>query len=373
MKHLALFLDGTWADPSSATNVSILHDLVAPYDAQGNEQRPEYNPGVGTGWGEKLRGGMFGFGLMRNVTEAYTWLAENYADGDRIYLFGYSRGAFTARSVAGVIARCGLAREPDPETIERLSARYRRRDAVTPIVRLSWLSDDERRALPDEDRWVLQHSRRVDVHFIGVWDTVGSLGVPLPVFRWLPLIGKYAQRFHNTNPSTLYKNMFHALAVDENRGPFQAALWTQFSKVEAPDGLLKDDQTVEQRWFVGSHGNVGGGGSDNPLAMLPCAWMQQRAIDCGLAFTDQIRPDPGAASAEVGDSYHSFMKGFYRRFRPRHWRAIDQPPRATSSMEGFSHTLRETIDESVLERWRKDPSYRPKNLDGWLNRTGREP
>ncbi|MCB0873025.1 MAG: DUF2235 domain-containing protein [Thermoleophilia bacterium] len=373
MKHLALFLDGTWADPAANTNVSTLHRLTAEVDAEGNEQRARYDAGVGTTWGERLRGGMFGFGLMQNVTEAYTWLVENYSDGDQIHLFGYSRGAFTARSVAGVIARCGLAREPDPATIDRLIARYRSPQAVTPIVRLGWMSTEERSGLPEEDRWVFDHSRRVDVHFIGVWDTVGSLGVPFPVLRRLPLIGKYAQQFHNTNPSTLYKNMFHALAINENRGPFSATLWTEFSTDGSPEGLVKKDQTIEQRWFIGSHGNVGGGGADNPLATVPCAWMQQRAIACGLTFTNEIVPDPRAATAPIGDSYRGFMKGLYRRFRPRHWREIDRPARATTSMTGFSHTLNETIDESVFERWRTDPRYRPSNLADWFTRTGTTP
>jgi uncharacterized protein (DUF2235 family) len=373
MKHLALFMDGTWADPSSNTNVSQLRDLVAPANASGAPQETWYDPGVGTTWGERLRGGIFGFGLMDNVAEGYRWLVSRYQDGDRIYLFGWSRGAFTARSLAGVVARCGLLREAEDEDARRVVDRYRQGSAATPLYRLEWLSSEERERLPAEDRWLLDRSRRVDVHFIGVWDTVGALGVP---FGNLPGISRRSQQFHNTNPSVIYTNMFHALAIDENRGPFDATLWTDFQEPGEGPPQLAEHQRLEQRWFVGSHSDVGRARGGTSLGRIPLAWIQQMADEAGLGFTDSVSATAEDRRGPVRDSYASFLKGTYRFLRlgrGRHWRAIGRPPRPTKRLKGLSYTLNETIDESVFDRWRDDPGYRPANLADWAKRSGNDP
>src|SRR5262245_59688939 len=118
MKRLAIFLDGTWNDPSSRTNVVKLFDLVAPRGADDVVQKSYYDAGVGTKWYNKLRGGTVGAGLSKNVRQAYSWLLENYADGDEVYIFGFSRGAYTARSLGGLIAGCGLANRGAPFNVE---------------------------------------------------------------------------------------------------------------------------------------------------------------------------------------------------------------------------------------------------------------
>ena len=373
MKRMALFFDGSWADPTSNTNVSQLKRLVADTGEDGAHQLPWYDAGVGTTWGERLRGGIFGFGLLKNVGEGYQWLAAQYRDGDQIYIFGYSRGAFAARSLAGVIARSGLLHDAAADNVERVIAHYRGGSHSAPLYKLEWLSDGEKARLPAEDRWLLEKSRRVDIQFIGVWDTVGALGVP---FGSLPGISRRSQQFHNTNPSVIYKNMFQALGIDENRGPFDATLWTDFQEPGEGPPQLEPDQRLEQRWFVGSHSNIGGGGSDNPLARIPLAWIQHMAHSAGLSFTESLAALPGDHRGKVRDSYARFLKGTYRFLRVgrgRHWREIGRPPRPTTKLPGVSYTLNEAIDATVFDRWRDDPGYRPANLADWAKRSGNDP
>ncbi len=373
MKRLAYFFDGTWADPTDSTNVSQLKKLVAPIGPNGTKQLAEYDPGVGSKWNERLRGGMFGFGLLDNVTDGYRWLASHYEEEDEVFIFGYSRGAFTARSLAGVIARCGLLHSVNDDGVERVIARYKKGKGATARYELEWLSDEEKARLPAEDRWLLEPSRAVDIQFIGVWDTVGALGVP---FGNLPGISRRSQQFHNTNPSVTYKNMFQALAIDENRKPFDATLWTDFQEPGQAPPELKPDQRLEQRWFAGSHSNIGGGGSKNTLARIPLAWLQQMAAEAGLSFTKQVTPNPTDHRGDVRDSYRFFLKRTYpllRIGRGRHWREVGRQPRPTTTRPGTSYTLNETIDASVFDRWRDTSNYRPRNLVDWGKTAGKDP
>src|SRR6266481_2636671 len=113
-QRLALFFDGTWNTPEDNTNVWRLDLMLAQAGPDGVPQRKFYDPGVGTHWYDRLSGGAFGAGLSENVEQGYRWLMDNYNPGDEIYIFGFSRGAFTARSLAGVIARCGLLKPNAP-------------------------------------------------------------------------------------------------------------------------------------------------------------------------------------------------------------------------------------------------------------------
>ncbi len=360
MKRLALFLDGTWNEPDDRTNVSRLRDLTLERD---NEQLVRYIEGVGNRWSERIRGGAFGKGLARNIREGYEWLAANYEDGDHIFLFGFSRGAYTARTLAGMIARCGLLRKGATMQVDEIFDRYRRGSEATPIHQIEWkVRDGENLETADQRLW--DQSRRVDIEFLGVWDTVGALGVPFGRIRGL---SRSSFSFHNTYPSTLYKGMYHAVAIDEHRGAFDATLWTGFQEEGKEFKPLNDDQALEQRWFVGCHGDVGGG---SRLAEIPLAWIQAKAKHHGLEFTSAFDPAADTVLAEPGDSFASFAFGIYRwlKFNKRHLREIGRDPRPTRSRPGRSHVINETIDASVFEKWHKDGSYRPENLDRWAGK-----
>ncbi len=162
MRRLSIFFDGTWNDPASNTNVWQLHKLVAARDARGIEQvEPYYDPGVGTKWKDKLLGGAVGLGLSQNVRDGYAWLREHYEDGDEVYIFGFSRGAYTARSLGGLIAGCGLARRDAPFDTTYLYDRYQhRRDTATPIYELSYIRDFGRFLRPQPRMDSPRHRRR---------------------------------------------------------------------------------------------------------------------------------------------------------------------------------------------------------------------
>jgi uncharacterized protein (DUF2235 family) len=370
MKRLAVFLDGTWNDSADATNVSRLYDLVAPQDAAGTGQFCHYDPGVGTAPFHRLLGGAFGEGLSRNVCDAYRFLVNNYEDRDEVYIFGFSRGAYTARSLGGLVAFCGLLRKHAPLTIEAITDRYqRRKGSAVPIAKLEFL----RRSggwLGAEDAWLLDCSRRIPIRMIGVWDTVGALGIP-----WTgPLIGRKALYFHNPNLSTIYEHAFQALALDENRAAYHPTLWTLFAPEAsgtpsplppAPESMRR----VEQRWFIGAHANVGGGYRDDPLSFIPLAWMQGKAERLGLKFKATVTVPPDAWMAPPVDSYSRFLGGAYRTLTlgRRFWRSIGWERRKVKG--GWSYPVNEVIDETVFERVQAT-DYRPKNLLDWAERTG---
>lgn len=368
-KRLALFLDGTWNTVSDNTNVWRLKALCAERGADGSRQAAYYSKGVGTTFGEKVRGGMFGYGLDKAVTEAYAWLVETYEPGDEIFIFGFSRGAYTARSLAGFIAKCGLLKPGAPLGLGQLYERYRRDEAESTI----WKLDAARRAgilnrVSLEERWMLDYAMPVPVKMIGVWDTVGALGIP---FGGIPGISRSGFKFLHTGLRISQENAYHAVAVDEHRKAFAPTLWTKkirdgvpASRMAAPRPL----DSVEQRWFVGAHANIGGGCRSDVLAQLPLRWLMQRAERHGLAFRDAVKPAEETLRAPISDSFREFAWGLYAKAKLNRpfYRIIGEPPRAFEG--GHDQIVNETIDASVFNRWRADASYRPRNLRDWAER-----
>jgi uncharacterized protein (DUF2235 family) len=172
-KRLALFLDGTWNTVSSNTNVWRLKSLCAPVSVDRKAQKIYYDAGLGTTMGEIVRGGVFGYGVDEAVIDAYEWLIENYEEEeeDEIFIFGFSRGAYTARSLSGFISRCGLLTPGAPLSIRQLYERYKRGNDVLTIHQLRARPDNS--SCKTEEKWMLRFSRETPVKFTGVWDTVG--------------------------------------------------------------------------------------------------------------------------------------------------------------------------------------------------------
>ena len=356
-RRLVLLFDGTWNKPESNTNVERLRRLIAPVDAFGNEQVVNYIPGVGVKSGiSHLLGGAFGCGLSDNVLDGYGWLCRTWLPGDEIYLFGFSRGAYTARSLGGLIRKCGvLKRAPDgnvgKDEVRRAYDFYRD---------VSSKPDD-----PLAVKFRADRSIEVDIRFIGVWDTVGSLGIPLTA-SWFPS-ARSRYQFHDTELSRIVKYAYQALALDEHRGDFKPALWTRNpDTVKAGESMTSKKQEqyeIEQRWFIGSHSDVGGGNDcdgagrkPDPLPDLPLAWLQRKAIATGLTCTDLLVPPTDAASGVPRDSYKEFMHGLYKEFKPPFDRTLGDG-------------VNEKVDESVWRRWLADPGYRSPSLVRALSNT----
>lgn len=361
-KRLAVFLDGTWNSVSDNTNVWRLRALCSTKDTGNPAQLAYYDIGV-----NGVIGGAFGKGLLRNILDAYEWLVENYNDGDDIFVFGFSRGAFTARSLTGFITKCGLLRPGAPLSVNQLFARYRRRDALTVWKLHDDLVAGPLKASALEERWMLKYSRRVPIKLVAVWDTVGALGIP--AFSWEG-ISRTSFRFLDTGLRVPIENAFHALALDEHRNSFMPTLWTKRIPTD-PQAVIAPPRpysSVEQRWFAGAHGNVGGGYPNDLLAQAPLSWIIEKARSHGLAFRSDIEVDDGALDAPISDSYREFMRGSYAILSKRHLRPIASPPGRDPDATYIN--VNETIDGSVFERYRHSSSYRPANLVEWSTRKG---
>jgi uncharacterized protein (DUF2235 family) len=360
MKRLAIFLDGTWNTLNNNTNVWRLNSL----SVETSDQRVYYSQGVGTRRGEAARGGMTGYGIDDEIIEAYTWLIQNFDEGDEIFIFGFSRGAYTARSLSGLICKCGVLKLGAPLSIEQLYDRYRLYNATT--IR-SLLASGLPKDASLEDQWLVKYSRATGIKFVGVWDTVGSLGLPLRSIE--AKVHKY--RFLDTHLRLDNENAFHALALDEHRRDFEPTFWTKTVKAGETGAADRTIDKVEQRWFVGAHANVGGGYASDPLAQLPLKWLMDKAAATGLLFRDQVVIDTAQVAPPISDSYREFAHGFYRFVSRRFYRPVGIPPEEGTL--GTTTRINETIDGSVFERWRVDENYRPPNIVEWAEQKSVEP
>lgn len=372
-KRIALFLDGTWNTVGDNTNVWRLKALCATRSADGARQLVYYSKGVGTSFGEKVRGGMLGYGLDRAITDAYEWLVEAYEPGDEIFIFGFSRGAYTARSLAGFIAKCGLLRPGAALGVAQLFERYRKDDTVPTIRQLAEMPAAAAATLTLEERWMLVEAMPVPIRMIGVWDTVGALGIP---FGNITGLSRSGFKFLHTGLRVPLENAYHAVAVDEHRQAFAPTLWTKKIRNGVPANAIaapRPIESVEQRWFVGAHANVGGGCRSDLLAQRPLQWLMQKAERLGLAFRGTVEPDANMLHAAISNSFREFAWGLYAKAklgRP-FYRTIGEPPRPF--LGGYDEIVNETIDASVFDRWRVDADYRPKNLLDWERRYGVDP
>ncbi len=296
MKRIVICSDGTWSTPEqhAPTNVALVARTVLPTAPDGAAQVVFYDEGVGTAnWLDRLVGGVTGRGVEKNIGDGYRFLVHNFEEGDEIYLFGYSRGAYTVRSLAGLARNAGVLRKAEADRFREAYRLYRRADAA-PGSR-------------EASAFRAAHSREADITFVGVWDTVGALGIPL---RGLSRLTAARHQFHDVELSRRVRHGYHALAIDERRRPFRAALW----KVKPRSG-----QTVEQVWFPGVHADVGGGYADRSLADASLLWMVERASRVGLAFDGarlrrMTRPRPMGA-------LHESRRGVFRLF-PAYGRCI---------------------------------------------------
>jgi Uncharacterized alpha/beta hydrolase domain (DUF2235) len=216
----------------------------------------------------------------------------------------------------------------------------------------------------DEDHWLIRYSSPISVKFTGVWDSVGAV----PTNNAFSAFTGGDHIFLDVNLRKTEENIFHALAIDENRKLFDVDLLSQYVEGTDPSAPFHSPRTlesVEQRWFVGSHGNVGGGSYDDLLSQLPLKWLKSKAERHGLAFKQALDIDETAASGEIDDSFKAFLKGAYSLLRAgqRYWRPISRPPEPRTHT--VVHTINETIDASVFDRWRRGSEYRPRNLAEW--------
>ena len=319
-RNIILCLDGTWnklgqkdQGVETKTNVRKLYEALA----NGPDQIRGYFSGVGTDPGERVSGGAFGWGLFNQIKGGYRYLREHFTPGDRIYIFGFSRGAYSARSLAGMILRCGVVRKDVEEVkvpglVTALVTTQQDRNLkidVTDKAFAMYKHAYEGKNRADAEQFKREYCNDTLVRLVGVWDTVGALGIPdqlfIPALRKLDkAIDARLYGFLDTDLGARVEAAYHAVAIDEHRRPFVPTLWTDASG--AAPRVNVAGSNVEQVWFAGAHSNVGGGYADSGLSEIALKWMIDRASSNGLQFVlAGLRPDP---KAKRRDSLGEFVE-----------------------------------------------------------------
>ncbi len=292
MKRIVVCMDGTWQRLSKydATSIATIARSVAHVDRDGVHQIVVYSRGVGAynelrqAHGGALLGGVFGRGLEESLLDAYLRLAFNYNPGDELYIFGFSRGAFQARSLAGMIGKVGIVSRRHAEMAPEAFRLYRNR-------KLS-IADDEvlnfRRKYGKRIRFPgnasLNSFYDTRVKYLGIFDTVGQRGLP-SVFGPISDLANSKYSFHDLALGEHVDNARHALAIDEARWMFPPTPWTNIEALNQKIAPSAAPWTApyQQRWFPGTHGDVGGGGGTR-LFPFPLLWIVEGAESCGLVF-----------------------------------------------------------------------------------------
>ncbi|MFB2814392.1 DUF2235 domain-containing protein [Shewanella sp. LZH-2] len=332
-KRIVICADGTWNRPEKdlkvdfPTNVLRLARAISPMAADGKPQQVFYDWGVGSYYDEVI-GGATGRGLHKNIMDGYRYIVQNYSPGDEIYLFGFSRGAYTVRCLCGLINNCGILKRPDARLIQQAFDHYKKSSA--PFAPSGDKSVEFRQKHSHESR---------EIKFVGVWDTVGAMGIPIS------FLGLFEDKdeFYDTKIGRNVRVARHALAIDEHRSDFEPTIWQ-----------LRDNMDMQQVWFAGAHSNIGGSYqpdkdgsllSDNALA-----WMIAEAERFNLSLEPHLTPNPLA-------TLHDSRRSFYRIKQP-YLRPLD--PNVAPVL----------LHHSVKVRWDQDPQYRPKNLQTYLEKYG---
>ena len=296
MKRLVFCFDGSWnrLDTPHPTNVVLTAETVLPVAGDGTTQVTFYDEGVGSEQGEGLAGGMFGAGLVKNLGDGYRFLIFNYAPGDEIYVFGFSRGAYTARSFVGLLNTCGILERRHARYADEAIRRYKRRSGQE-AYRKSMLEFRRDHACQvvvsdEEDAWRAAEvpgyrrgdAQRLTIKYLAVWDTVGSLGIP----RYLVMADAVNRQheFHDVSLSPIVQFARHAVAIDEHRVDFSPTLWENIDHLNQARGAATGDADApyQQMWFSGSHGSVGGGGVKRGLSDATLEWIWDGARHAGL-------------------------------------------------------------------------------------------
>jgi uncharacterized protein (DUF2235 family) len=328
MKRLVVCCDGTWNGLSGKypTNVLKLSQAIETADAAGIPQLVYYEEGLGTKWYDRIVGGAFGWGIDDHIADAYRFLCLNYDPGDEIYCFGFSRGAYTVRSLVGLIYCSGLLNRSNIHKIPEAYQLYRDR-GIKP-------------SNPKAEAFRKQYGERVPITVLGCWDTVGSLGIP-DLVPFVPLDGLVNRKyqFHDTKLSAIIQRAFHAMAIDERRKSFVV---THMEKSDKNPG-----QTIREVWFPGTHGCVGGGTSVNRgLSDGGLQWMMEQVSGSGLNLAfDPSRVEDGIVLNPLID-FDTDM-GIFQLAG-----VLDRPIE-----DGI-----EALHRSVEKRWSERKDYRPKNL-----------
>ncbi|MEX2488736.1 MAG: DUF2235 domain-containing protein [Pseudomonadales bacterium] len=337
MKRIVICADGTWNRPEEdptedfPTNVLKIARAIKPVATDKTAQQVFYDWGIGS-YHDQVVAGTTGKGLHKNILDNYRYIVQNYSPGDELYLFGFSRGSYTVRSLAGLINNCGIVKRPDAPLIQAAFNHYKKSGP---------------KHAPEGDKSVefrKMHSHKSrEIKFAGVWDTVGAMGIP---FSFLGLFDD-TDEFYDTKIGPNVKAARHALAIDEHRSDFEPTVW-----------IPQPDMDIQQVWFSGVHSNVGGSYKPDKdgtlLSDIPLKWILKEAKKAGLSLENHLQQSiNGNPLATLYNSRRSFY-----RIKEKYYRDIDH------------HKGEVLIHQSVKERWEQDTNYRPRNLKEYIETKG---
>jgi len=280
-KKIIVFCDGTWNIEDNPKQTNVVRLLQATECEP--DQAIRYVRGVGTHWAERKLGGYLGIGINNNIIEGYRFIVNNYRPGDSVWIYGFSRGAYTARSLAGFIHNMGILKRENMNMIGLAYKHYResRMEEWRPngTKSIEWRKAHTWSGPEDskEQRYI---------HFLGVWDTVGALGAPLSGPSGWIITRFFDIGFHSVELSSSIQAAFHALAIDERRWPYRPThmVFNAYQQSQ-PDHF-------QEKWFPGDHCNVGGGGETIGLSDLALQWMAEKSIEHGLKIDLNKLQDP---------------------------------------------------------------------------------
>jgi uncharacterized protein (DUF2235 family) len=338
VKRIILCADGTWnvrdqidkaTKKRHPSNVAKVARAVLPQASGGVDQIVYYHDGVGTAGGlDRYTGGAFGAGIEANIRNLYRFIVYNYNIGDELYFFGFSRGAFTVRTLTGFMNKIGLIEKDGDYYVPEIYACYESSKAAgSPEWTAAFHNIKRVRPCPP-------------IRFVGVWDTVGALGAPGFLGQ---ILNKNKYQYHDIGLTPEIENAYQALAIDERRKPFQPNIWTR------PDEWVGK---LEQAWFPGVHCNVGGGYSPDGLANEALHWIVEKAEGLGLELDNAyLEPFKPCFNSVLQDSMTLTYKAIGQHVRP-----IGENPG-----DG------ELLHQSALDRRRlPECNYHAPNLEAFL-------
>ncbi len=336
-KRIVICADGTWNRPEKnlkedfPTNVLRMGRAIKPVGDDNVSQQVFYDWGVGSYY-DPVVGGATGKGVHKNIMDDYRYIVQNYSPGDELYLFGFSRGAYTIRCLCGLINNCGIIKRPDAPLIQKAFKHYKQNGAAH--------KPEGEKSIEFRD----QHSHPSrEIKFVGVWDTVGAMGIPI---SFLGLFND-KDEFYDTKLGSNIRIARHAMAIDEHREDFEPTVWQP-----------RQNMNIKQVWFTGAHADIGGSYkpaddgsvlSDNALG-----WMIKEAQDSDLTIEDHLTGNVNESPFAI---LHNSRRSLYR-VKKKFFRPINH---------GHGSVL---IHKSVKLRWDQDPKYRPKNLEKYLDDNG---
>ena len=337
-KNIVVFSDGTGQEGGEGANTNI-YKLFNMIEDRTSQQISFYDPGLGTGW-RKLSGNVGGAGISKNILECYTFIFENFEAGDQIYLFGFSRGAATVRSLTSFIHYFGIIPKSRPELIKQAYKIYK-------------IENEPKRKRKADEFVSKHHTMWTRIKFLGCYDTVAALALPIkPLSVLMNKIPGMQHKFQNFKLNETVENAYQALAIDDERKTFHPILWD-------PEALPY--QTIKQVWFCGMHTDVGGGYDEQELSDIPFSWMKEMAVNHGLLIYSSnsisINGNPN------GYMHNSRGEGWTKLFRKkqRFWDSsrTDKPIIHNSVIQRKNNVNNK--EESPYKPWILDLKYEIEN------------